>query len=131
MSLCFHQEWLLWRTEHALCRSDPHLAGMLALFSRLGADEPMPAREHVRTRLGWLRRPLARATARAGLLAGQAGHLTAVMLIQSAAAWAAASGPVCQVPPWPDSSPVTGRRVPGHRAGGGRTGRADHAAGAG
>lgn len=126
MSLCFRQERLLWRTEDALSRSDPHLAAMLAMFGKLGEAEPMPVREHIRTRLGWLRRPLARAAAQAGLLAARAGHLTAVMLMQSAAAWAAASGSLCQAPPWPDTP-----QAPGHGGGYGRTGRAGHEAGAG
>jgi hypothetical protein len=126
MSLCFRQEWLLRRTEAALRRSDPHLVAMLAIFSRLGAAEPMPVRERVKTRLGWLLRPLARAAALAGLFLARAGHLCAVMLMQSAMAWAAASGSFCHAPPWPDAS-----QAPGHGAGHDGTQRAEREAGAG
>lgn len=126
MSLCFRQERLLRRTEDALRRSDPHLAAMLAIFSRLGAAEPMPASERVHTRLGWLRRRLARAAALAGLLAARTAHVGAVMLMQSATAWAAVSGMLCHVPSWPDAP-----GVPGYGAGRGRTERAEREAGAG
>lgn len=126
MSLCFRQERMLRRTEDALRRSDPHLATMFAIFGRLGADEPMPAGERVHTRLGWLRRPLARAAAHAGGLAARAGHLGAVMLLRSAAAWVAVSALLCQVPFWPGSTQV--RR---YGAGHGSTERAGREAGAG
>jgi hypothetical protein len=126
MSLCFRQERLLRRTEDALRRSDPHLAAMLVIFSRLGAAEPMPVRERIRTRLGWLRRPLARAAIRTGHLMAMAGHLGAVMLMQSAMAWAAASGSFCRVPPWPDAP-----QMPGYGAGHAGTERAEREAGAG
>lgn len=131
MSLCFRQERLLWRTEDALRRSDPHLAAMLAIFGKLGTAEPMPAIEHVHTRLGWLRRPLGRLAALAGLLAARAGHLAAVMLMQSAAAWAAASGPLCQVPPRPGTSGVPGYGARYGGGPGGGTDRAEREAGAG
>lgn len=126
MSLCFRQEWLLRRTEDALCRSDPHLAAMLAIFSRLGAAEPMPAGERVHTRLGWLRRPLARAAALAGVLVARAGHVGAALLMQAATAWAAASGMLCHVSSWPAAS-----AVPGYGAGCGGAERAEREAGAG
>ena len=126
MSLCFRQEQLLRRTEDALRRSDPQLAAMLVMFSRLGAAEPMPVREHVRIRLGWLRRPLARAAFRTGRFMSRAGHLGAVMLMQPAMAWAAASGSFCHVPPWPDAP-----QVRGYGAGRAGTERAEREAGAG
>jgi hypothetical protein len=131
MSLCFRQERLLWRTEDALRRSDPHLAAMLAIFGKLAAAEPMPATEHVRTRLGRLRRLLARAAALAGLLAARAGHLAVVMLMQSATAWAAASGSFCQEPPWPGTSEVPGYGARYRGGPGGATDRAEREAGAG
>lgn len=126
MSLCFRQERLLRRTEDDLCRSDPHLAAMLAIFTRLGAAEPMPVRERVRTRLGWLRRPLGRAAARAGVFAARAGRTSAAMLLQAATAWAAASGSFYHLPSWPDAG-----QMPRYGAGHGGTGRAEREAGTG
>ena len=45
MSLSYGQERQLRRIESGLRRSDPHLGGMLGLFTRLYADQGMPARE--------------------------------------------------------------------------------------
>src|SRR5437764_8816511 len=39
------QQWILWRLEHVLRRSDPHLAAMLAIFARLTADEAIASTE--------------------------------------------------------------------------------------
>src|SRR6516165_403850 len=39
---------------HGLAGSDPRLASMLNIFSRLAAGEEMPAREKIRIRRGWL-----------------------------------------------------------------------------
>jgi hypothetical protein len=140
MSLCFRQQRLLRRTEDVLRRSDPQLAAMLASFSRLGAAEPMPARERIRGRLGWLRslgralspplghllgRPLGRALALAGRFAARAGHRCAAGLLRAATAWAAASGSFGQVP-YPDTS-----LPPGYGAGHGGAERAEREAGAG
>lgn len=47
---------LLRRAERALCRSDPGLASMLSIFTRLAAAERMPAQEQLRPRLPWARR---------------------------------------------------------------------------
>jgi len=38
---------------HGLAGSDPRLASMLNIFSRLAAGEEMPAREKIRIRRGW------------------------------------------------------------------------------
>ena len=38
---------------HGLAGSDPRLASMLGIFSRLTSGEEMPAREKVRIRRGW------------------------------------------------------------------------------
>jgi hypothetical protein len=51
MSLPYRQEQQLHRIGNALRRSDPHLAGMLSVFGRLGAGDSMPTREQLRTRL--------------------------------------------------------------------------------
>lgn len=39
------QRWLLRRMNRSLCRSDPHLAAMLAMFARLNADEAITSKE--------------------------------------------------------------------------------------
>jgi uncharacterized protein YijF (DUF1287 family) len=45
MSLPYRQQWQLRQIDHALRRSDPHLAAMLAIFTRLTASEKVPAVE--------------------------------------------------------------------------------------
>jgi Protein of unknown function (DUF3040) len=45
MSLPRRERRVLTATEAAVCRSDPALASMMAIFSRLAADEDMPAHE--------------------------------------------------------------------------------------
>ena len=45
MSLSSHEEHALHSIEDRLCVSDPELASLLATFTRLTADEDMPARE--------------------------------------------------------------------------------------
>ena len=58
MTLAYRQERLLRRADHALRRSDPDLATMLSIFTRLTAAEAMPARERLRPRLPWAWRGL-------------------------------------------------------------------------
>lgn len=55
--------------ERELCRSDPHLAAMLAIFARLTAGEPVISREQARPAAVHVRRVLA---ALAGAIAGVA-----------------------------------------------------------
>jgi hypothetical protein len=43
MSLRYRQQWQLRQIDHALRRSDPHLAAMLAIFTRLTAGEELQA----------------------------------------------------------------------------------------
>lgn len=50
MSLSRRQQRLLNRIDDAESRSAPRLAGMLAVFARLTAGEPMPRREELRTK---------------------------------------------------------------------------------
>jgi len=47
MSLNRHQEHELRALEAGLCRSDPHLGGMFAMFGLLYPDQDMPAGEQV------------------------------------------------------------------------------------
>src|SRR5579863_10413420 len=57
-----HQRWVLWRMDHRLRRSDPHLAAMLAIFAKLYAREAIPGRRPA----GWLGGLVLRLLARPG-----------------------------------------------------------------
>jgi hypothetical protein len=74
MTLPYRQERLLRRIDRALCRSDPHLASMLSIFARIGADERMPGWEQRRPPPSWgwrvLLWPLASAAFLVVLVAG-------------------------------------------------------------
>jgi hypothetical protein len=48
MSLPYRQQWQLRQIDRALRRSDPHLAAMLAIFTRLAAGEKFLAAERLR-----------------------------------------------------------------------------------
>jgi hypothetical protein len=84
MSLPFRQERLLRRRENALRRSDPHLAGMLTIFTRISAGEEMPGRERLRTPMSWLCRPLARAAALTSVLSARADRTCEPTLLPAA-----------------------------------------------
>ena len=49
MRITYRQRRLLRRIDRALRQSDPELAAMLSMFSRLNAGERMPAWEQLRT----------------------------------------------------------------------------------
>jgi hypothetical protein len=53
MSLNEPHRQALGSIEDGLAGSDPRLASMLNIFSRLAAGEEMPAREQIRIRRGW------------------------------------------------------------------------------
>jgi hypothetical protein len=53
MTLAYRQERLLRRADHALRRSDPDLASMLSIFTRLTAAEGMPGREQLPSARAW------------------------------------------------------------------------------
>jgi hypothetical protein len=53
MTLPYRQERLLRRTERALSASDPDLAKMLSIFTRITLAERLPAREQLRPRPTW------------------------------------------------------------------------------
>lgn len=53
------QRWILWRTGRRLRRSYPHLAAMLAIFTRLTAGEAITSREQHRWADGRMGRRLA------------------------------------------------------------------------
>jgi hypothetical protein len=48
MRVPYHQNRMLRRMDRRLCRSDRHLATMLAIFTRLYASEPIVSAEQVR-----------------------------------------------------------------------------------
>jgi hypothetical protein len=48
MSLPYRQQWQLRQIDHALHRSDLHLAAMLAIFTRLTTGEELQAVERLR-----------------------------------------------------------------------------------
>ena len=58
MTLPYREERLLRRVDDALCRSDPDLASLLSIFTRLNAAEGMPARERLRPQPSWAWRVL-------------------------------------------------------------------------
>jgi len=56
MSLNFAERHQLHRMETRLLRSDPHLAAMLVVFTRLCDGQGLPAREQLAIRQGRIRR---------------------------------------------------------------------------
>jgi hypothetical protein len=66
------QHWVLWRLGRRLRRSDPHLAAMLVIFTRLTAGEAINSREQAAAIGDWVRGGLARL--------GRAVAVTAVRL---------------------------------------------------
>lgn len=70
MSLPYHQQWQLRRIRSVLRGSDPDLASMLALFTKLTLDEDMPGREKVASPLPRGLRWLAWPASMAAWLAG-------------------------------------------------------------
>ncbi|MGH3237847.1 MAG: hypothetical protein ACRDOH_32225 [Streptosporangiaceae bacterium] len=60
MTMPYRRQRLLRRMDRKLCRSDPHLTAMLAMFARLNAGEAITSREQahpgtrVRRGLAWL-----------------------------------------------------------------------------
>jgi len=61
MSLTERESQALGSIADGLAGSDPRLASMLNIFSRLAAGEQMPAREQIRIRRGWPPAPPRRA----------------------------------------------------------------------
>jgi hypothetical protein len=85
MSISEREREVLESTESDVARSDPRLASMLLMFTRLTADERMPTREPVRSVDGepgrrWLRRFRIGRTARGWLLLAAAAGLLALMV---------------------------------------------------
>lgn len=53
MRLSLTERWKLHRIEVAVCRSDPHLAALMAMFTRLAAREAMPPHEQLDASEPW------------------------------------------------------------------------------
>lgn len=53
MRLSLTERWKLHRIEVAVSRSDPHLAALLAMFTRLAAREAMPPHERLDATEPW------------------------------------------------------------------------------
>lgn len=117
MSLSCRQQRLLREIDDAVCRADPRLASMLAIFGRLAAGEGMPGRERLRTpALVRVRAVLAAAvTAAAALLTRAAGACARGLHSAAAACAAAAAGLAGHHPPAgraaPPRSPAAGIRA--------------------
>ncbi len=94
MSLSCRQQRLLRQIDDAVCRADPRLASMLAIFGRLAAGEEMPGGEQLRTPpLVRVRAVLAAAvTAAVALLTRAAGACARGLRSAAAACAAAAAG---------------------------------------
>ncbi len=87
LRITYRQRRLLRRIDRALRQSDPELAAMLSIFSRLNAGERMPAREQLRTpepSASWYMMPWP-------------------MAIALLAIWAPAGGPLRAAPRMPGS----------------------------
>jgi hypothetical protein len=80
MSLNYRQQHQLYRIESRLLRSDPHLAAMLAVFARLSADQHMPAREQIATRLDRIRLAAALIVKAIAVTAASIGFLFSAIL---------------------------------------------------
>src|SRR3984885_15027776 len=75
MTLPYREERLLRRVDDALCRSDPDLASLLSIFTRLNAAEGMPARERLRPQPSWAWRVLLWPVAAVAFLVGALAFL--------------------------------------------------------
>jgi hypothetical protein len=53
MRIPLRESWRLRAIEHGLSRSEPHLAGMLAIFAKLNAGEVIISREQARRPGNW------------------------------------------------------------------------------
>lgn len=119
MSLSCRQQRLLGRTGDAICRSDPRLASMLALFARLAAGEEMPGREQLRApALSRLRASVLMAAAAAATLVTCAAAACARAIRSAIAAGAALASRVAgsRRPTGPVAAP--GSPTAGTRSGG-------------
>jgi hypothetical protein len=88
VSLPGRQQRLLREIDKAVCRCDPRLASMLAIFARLAAGEQMPAREQLKTPAS---RVLAAAATIATLISRAAGACARQLRLAITAGTAAAT----------------------------------------
>jgi hypothetical protein len=75
MSLSHRQQHQLYRIESRLLGSDPQLAAMMAMFTRLSAGQRLPAWEHVATRPDRIRQAAALITMEIAAIAAAIGLL--------------------------------------------------------
>jgi len=90
MSLSHRQLRTLRRIRAETQRTDPGLAGMLAVFTRLAAGEPMPAQERLRSPLGQVFGTLLRGTCAILAACAAADRWLAAQLPDAAPGWTAA-----------------------------------------
>jgi hypothetical protein len=79
MSLNHRERHQLYRMEARLLRSDPKLAGMLAVFGRLSAGQRMPAWEQVASRQGRIGQAAALIARAIAIMAAAIGLLLSVL----------------------------------------------------
>lgn len=108
MSAGYAQRWRLRRMERWICRSDPHLAAMLAIFARLTAGEAIASVEQYGFRSARAWRNLARMREAAWLLLSYARRACRWIAAAVARSWTARersrSGPGAPVS-GPDRAP--------------------------
>jgi len=90
MSLSYRQVRVLRRTGAETHRTDPGLAGMLTVFTRLAAGEPMPAQERLRSRVGRILGTLLRGICAILAACAAADRWLATQLPDAAPGWTAA-----------------------------------------
>jgi hypothetical protein len=93
MSLSHRQQHQLRGIETRLVRSAPQLAGRLAVFGRLSADQRMPAWEQISSRGDRIRQAAVRIVAAIALLAAAIGVLIGAVLALITAAFSDHSSP--------------------------------------
>ena len=86
MSLNQPETQALGSIADALAGSDPRLASMLVIFSRLAAGEEMPVREKIRARLGWQQAMLLLGAVISVALLNASGHTTCARSMGTACA---------------------------------------------
>jgi hypothetical protein len=95
VSLPSRQQRLLRAIDKAICRCDPRLASMLAIFDRLAAGDPMPGHEQLQTPAS---RVLAAAATIATLISRAAGAGARQLRLAITASAAAATSLVRNCP---------------------------------
>lgn len=90
MSLSYRQVRVLRRIGTETHRTDPGLAGMLTVFTRLAAGQPMPAQERLRSPVGRVSGRLLRGVCASLAACAAADRWLAAQLPDAAPGWTAA-----------------------------------------